>query len=427
MKRHIIGDVPPIDGHMTFAVPVIVRLVVQRVLEWLGTAPGITEVIFRASAEGGRELLAIHKKLFITFSPPTAARIPNVEHHAHKPSGALRLEYGPIDVALRLSREESVAMPLCMKSPKALHRLGEGSMNDFKTCHARLHAFIDQLHSRLPCKRHVPRAIPPPIFGMSERQRTINICTRRGAEEITQRRPNAWLALVIPLDLQGHLSERIAVIGGRWQIQLQAKACDGTWTFYCRYHGSFPRIQDAIFLAQHFLIGASAGRLPGAAVSEDFIGAVKRSRFFRAQLPFERGNLCALRKSSVSEMVILTPIGICDNFAGFPVRDGRVVIPTHRDGMDNRRPREGRILPIEISHEWQVNGWIVRPIQVDSDMALARGRRPDAPDAAWAFHFREDKFVSFLANVTTAISIRIPFEIFPTGLIISTGAIITDR
>src|SRR5881396_3027501 len=142
MKRHIIGDVPAIDGHVTFAVSVIVRLVVQGVLKGFGTAPGITEVIFRAGPEGGREFLTIHKKFLITFPPPTAARIPNMEHHANKPAGALRLDRGPIDAALRFIGHEGVAMPLRMEPAKAINRLGKRSMNDLKPYPAWILAII---------------------------------------------------------------------------------------------------------------------------------------------------------------------------------------------------------------------------------------------------------------------------------------------
>src|SRR6266850_330506 len=144
MERHIIGDVPAVDRHMTFAVTVIVCLIVQRMLEWFGTAPGITEIIFRTSAEGGRELLAIHEEFLITLTPPTAAWIPNVEHHTYEPPRAFRLDDGPIDVPLGFGGQEDVAMPLRMETAKSFDGLRERSMNDFKACHARLLAIVEQ-------------------------------------------------------------------------------------------------------------------------------------------------------------------------------------------------------------------------------------------------------------------------------------------
>src|SRR6266478_2708683 len=128
---------------MTLAVPIIVGLVVQRVLEWFRTAPGITKIIFRAGAEGRGELLTIHKELFIAFTPPPPARIPDMEHHANEPPGSLSLDYRPINVALRFIGQENVAMPLGMETTKTLERLRERSMNNFKACHTRLLAFVD--------------------------------------------------------------------------------------------------------------------------------------------------------------------------------------------------------------------------------------------------------------------------------------------
>src|SRR5260221_407621 len=92
--------------------------------------------------------------------------------------------------------------------------------------------------------------------------------------------------------------------------------------------------------------------------------------------------------------------------------------------MDNGRPRERRVLPIKVTFEGQVHGCFARPIKVDSDMASARSGRPDAPDATRTFHFGQDKLVTFLANVTTSIPIRIPFDILARSWVIPAGAVI---
>src|SRR5436190_165480 len=114
MKRHIVRDVPAIDRNMAPAIPVVVGLVVQCILKWVGTAPGIAEIVLRPRSESGRELLAIHEKLFITFAPPTASRIPDMKHHADKPASPLSFGDGPIYPALRFARKEGVAMPFGM-------------------------------------------------------------------------------------------------------------------------------------------------------------------------------------------------------------------------------------------------------------------------------------------------------------------------
>jgi len=59
--------VPAVDADVAPIIAIVVGLVVVGVLEKGGIAPGITEIILRAGAEGGRELLAVTKN----FSSPS--------------------------------------------------------------------------------------------------------------------------------------------------------------------------------------------------------------------------------------------------------------------------------------------------------------------------------------------------------------------
>ena len=72
-------------------------LVVKSILKWRRIAPRVAKIILGTGAERGREFFAIHKEFFVTFTPPAAARIPHMQHHAHKTPGPGRLEQRPVN------------------------------------------------------------------------------------------------------------------------------------------------------------------------------------------------------------------------------------------------------------------------------------------------------------------------------------------
>ena len=145
-------------------------LVVIGVLEQLGTAPGVAEVVLRPRADGGRELLPIHEELLVAFPPPAAPRIPHVQHHAGKAPRALGLHERPVNPALGLPRQEGVAVPLGMETTQLGDGLRQRRMHYLEAHVAWRFAIVDQLHASLLIEGHVPIAVPPPILTQAQRQ-----------------------------------------------------------------------------------------------------------------------------------------------------------------------------------------------------------------------------------------------------------------
>src|SRR5207302_436977 len=175
LEWHVIADVPTVDRDMAFAITVVVSLVVIGVLKQRRIAPGITEVVFRAGADSGRELFVVHEEFFVTFAPPTAARIPDVKHDADEAASALSFEDGPIDAALGFAGEKGIAMPFGVEPGQFGGVTGEGPGSDL------VFQFDGQFALLLECdfgafdERHEPIAIPPAIVGQAERQGAIII------------------------------------------------------------------------------------------------------------------------------------------------------------------------------------------------------------------------------------------------------------
>ena len=183
------------------------------VLEQLRAAPGVAEVILRPGADGGRELLSVHEELLIALAPPSAARVPDVQHDTDKPSGALGLDDGPVNPSLLLLRQEGIPMPLGVKARQPLRRPGKGRGADLEDHGAGRFAVVGQLQLGLLAEWHVPVAIPPAVARVAQRQRAV-VAAARNAEEISERRPDRRLLFAVPPDLEGQLPERIAVGGG---------------------------------------------------------------------------------------------------------------------------------------------------------------------------------------------------------------------
>ena len=85
LERNVVDDVP--SQHRLMPLVVLRHgLGVIGLLEQMRIAPGVAEIVFRAGAEGGGELLAVNEELLVAFAPPAAARIPDVQHHAAEPA-----------------------------------------------------------------------------------------------------------------------------------------------------------------------------------------------------------------------------------------------------------------------------------------------------------------------------------------------------
>src|ERR1035437_5940180 len=231
MEGHVVTDLPTVDRQVAPAVPIVACLVVESVLEEHRTGPGVTKIILRPRAEGGRELLAINEELLVALTPPAAARVPDVQHHTHKPARAFRLQERPVNCAFGFPRQESVPMPLGVKAPQFLDRLRQRRIGHLEA-HVTLNlAIVDQFDVRLLREGHVPVAVPPAILAHAHRQRVVAIHPGGGAKEITQWRPDAGCSLAVPFDLQGQLAQRFEVSGGRRWVELDAYAGDGLWAF----------------------------------------------------------------------------------------------------------------------------------------------------------------------------------------------------
>src|SRR5256885_26036 len=115
------------------------------VLEQTRIRPSVAKVILRAGPKGRGEFLAIDEKLFITFTPPTAARVPDMQHHADKAAQTFGLEHRPINLPVRVSGKQRVAVPFGVESPELLNRTRKRGMRKFKTNRVRLGAVIDEL------------------------------------------------------------------------------------------------------------------------------------------------------------------------------------------------------------------------------------------------------------------------------------------
>ena len=64
-------------------------------------------------------------------------------------------------------------------------------------------------------------------------------------------------------------------------------------------------------------------------------------------------------------------------------------------------------------------------IDDDADFALSCwSGRPNSPNAARAFHFREDFFAIFHANVAFAVVVGVPLEIFSALFVIFAPTVI---
>src|SRR5215472_4883748 len=160
---------------MAAAVAVVVSLVVECMLEFIGAAPGIAKVVLRSGPERGWEFLPIHEELFVTLTPPTAAWIPDVEHHPDKPACALGLQHRPIDAALGLGWQEGIAMPFGMEAGELGDRLRKGRVGDFVGHHSRFLPLVDHIHLGFLTKWNIPRAPPPAVLVVTHRERPIDV------------------------------------------------------------------------------------------------------------------------------------------------------------------------------------------------------------------------------------------------------------
>ena len=89
-EGHVVGDVEStVAGVPATVFPTRERsgvfhhacdLIMIGAVKILLRTPRIPKIILRAGSEGGGKLLSINKKLFIPFPPPTAHRIPDVQH-----------------------------------------------------------------------------------------------------------------------------------------------------------------------------------------------------------------------------------------------------------------------------------------------------------------------------------------------------------
>ncbi len=212
LERHVVGDVPAVHGDVA-AIAHADRLIVVAVGKQFRVAPGVAEIILGAGPDSRGEFLAVHEEFLVTLAPPSAARIPHVQHNAAEPPPPLRLEHRPVDhPALGIFGQKIISMPLGVKPSELLNRLCNRSMTDCKTNLAFLLPIISQFYQRAFAKRHIPVTIKS-FFRHTQRQGFIPVHARSGPEEISQRRADTRFRFAVPVNPQNKLTKYVPVIG----------------------------------------------------------------------------------------------------------------------------------------------------------------------------------------------------------------------
>ena len=147
--------------------------------------PGVAEVVLGSGADRRRELLAIHKELLVSFTPPATARIPDVQHHAAEPAAPAGLQDPPIgEPIFRQGRQ--IAMPLGVEMPQPCKGPRQRRMHDLITDRAIDRPVIRHFDRRPLRKRHVPVGIGP-----VRRSCPSASCDRGSCREPCRRNPPA--------------------------------------------------------------------------------------------------------------------------------------------------------------------------------------------------------------------------------------------
>ena len=107
------------------------RLAVIGFLEQVRIAPGVTEIVFGAGPDRGRELLAVDEELLIAFTPPAAAGIPDMQHDTAEPATALGLQHDPVGPSI-LRHLDRIAMPFAVKMAESFKRPVQRCVRDLE-------------------------------------------------------------------------------------------------------------------------------------------------------------------------------------------------------------------------------------------------------------------------------------------------------
>ena len=125
-------------------------------------------------------------------------------------------------------------------------------------------------------------------------------------------------------------------------------------------------------------------------------------------------------------MEIAAPAGLRRDFAGFLIGHRHVGVPSTRGDIG----QIGKIETIDGAIE-KVLKTVVEDfatVNDDSDSALSRwSGGPNSPNATWAFHFREDLFTVFHADVAATVVVGVPLEVFSAFFVIFATAVIAGE
>jgi hypothetical protein len=155
----IVRDVPPVDRNVAL-VAAADRLVVIGVLEQQIAPPGVSEVILRPGAERGWKFFPVHEKLFIAFSPPPAARVPDMQRDPAEAARPVGLQQGPVYfAAFGFRRRKRAHVPFGVKPSERACGLDDWRIIQSETDGPGFLSLVGEPDHRAPFKGHVPEAV----------------------------------------------------------------------------------------------------------------------------------------------------------------------------------------------------------------------------------------------------------------------------
>ena len=172
-------------------------------------APCVAEIVFRACAKRGGEFFAVDVDFFVTFAPPCAERIPDMEHHAAPTAATTGVQNAPVDgLPFRLGeRFGIVAMPFGVETTIIFKRLRQRGGLEGGCAFDGFIAAIEQRDTG-GLERHEPTAPESPIFFDTSRIGGEWIDAGLRSEEGVQRRPDGRFVAAVPIYLHDKIHQK---------------------------------------------------------------------------------------------------------------------------------------------------------------------------------------------------------------------------
>ncbi len=163
------------------------------------------------------------------------------------------------------------------------------------------------------------------------------------------------------------------------------------------------------------------------AVGQSLICLIQSGLVLLRKVHLESWNNRSFWKDSVSKVMKLTIVSVCDYSAGFLKRNGSVVVFSAGSGVNKCRACERFVSAVEVTGERKVDNGFGLVVQIDCDVSFARISGPYSPYAARPFHLGKHEFTMLSANPAGAaksVTVGFPIYIFSGFFVITAFPVI---